>query len=142
MLNTFAGAPFLTIYNGSKGYINAHSKTLQCELLGRGKDVIVHVSHFRDLQQGLFANVSKSILVGKVVSGTIKIATGFAVPTSRIMAKATLDNVGLGNCVMTTYLPHLLQAKLLELLPESLAFKMLWKAIAGSLTAEEKAKML
>ena len=43
------------------------------------------------------------MLVGKVTSNSFNGELAFATPDSRTMAKAALDNLGLGRCVMTPF---------------------------------------
>ena len=52
----------MTVYAGTKGYIDVHSKCLATELKGRDKDVLVH-----------------SVGVGKVSSNAVHAEVGFAV---------------------------------------------------------------
>ena len=118
------GSPYISVYAGSKGYLNVHSLSLQCELWGRGKDVLVH-----------------SILVGKVASNSFRGEQSFSTPDSRTMAKATLDNLGLGRCVMIPYLPHLLQASAFNILPEFLGRRLMWDAMAAAMKDDREGKM-
>ena len=96
------GSPKLTVYAGSKAYLEAFSRSLDAELVMQGKDVTVH-----------------SVLVGLVKSGLVKVDTGFFTPTSRVMAAAILKRIG-GPLEIAPYWPHALQAFFVKLLPRRL----------------------
>ena len=81
------------------------------------------------------------MLVGKVTSNSFNGELAFATPDSRTMAKAALDNLGLGRCVMTPYLPHLLQAASFRILPEFLGRRLMWDAMATAIKEDREGKL-
>ena len=95
------GLPYLSVYGGSKGYIDTLTRALSAEMRAEGKDVEV-----------------MGIRVGSVQSQGNDVESGFFIPTSRRMAKAALDRVGCGRMMVCAFWPHALQVRLAEMLPE------------------------
>ncbi|MCJ1403124.1 hypothetical protein MMC11_006347 [Xylographa trunciseda] len=100
---SYLEGPWISVYVGTKGYLISYSNALQTELRADGKDVTVH-----------------AVLVGAVSSNGLKVETSLFVPSSRVEAKATLDNVGRGSVSITPYLPHAIQKFFLTNAPPSL----------------------
>ncbi len=94
------GFPWLTVYSGTKSYLTTWTKALSRELRASKHDIEV-----------------LCIGVASVQSGQNLAEESFFVPSSRAMAKASLERVGCGQTSVTGYLPHALQRAPLDLLP-------------------------
>lgn len=96
------GMPYLSVYSGSKGYLEAFTRALRAEMRGEGKQVEV-----------------LAIQAGYVQTRSNPMATGYFVPSSRRFAAAVLNRVGCGRDVVFGYWPHWLQALGFVVLPEA-----------------------
>lgn len=113
------GAPWMSMYSGSKAFNMSWSKSLAMEMQGEGHPVEV-----------------LGIIIGVVTSvAHRKRPSTFFMPTSRAMASAALDKVGCGKMEVVGYFPHALQLALFSILPEWL----MRKAMTGALLAEKRA---
>jgi short-subunit dehydrogenase len=95
------GLPYLSVYSGSKGYIESFTKALNTEMKAEGKDIDVI-----------------GIKVGSVQSAGNDVQLGFFIPTSRQMASASLNRVGCGRALISAYWPHFLQTLGFEIIHE------------------------
>ena len=104
-ISSFAsiGIPWITVYSGTKGYVNAFSNALQMEIFVQGKNITVH-----------------SALCGNVQSAGNRSELSLFTPSSRRWASSMLNSVGVGLTVDAPYLLHKLQWSAVSLLPESI----------------------
>lgn len=122
--NATIGLPYLSVYGGSKGYIDSFTRALSAEMSAEGKDVEV-----------------MGIQVGSVQSSGNDVAGGFFIPTSRRMAKAALERVGCGRMMVSAFWPHALQVGLAEMLPEGWLREIGIRTVTGlKILKEEKEK--
>ena len=115
------GVPCLSVYAGTKGYLEAHSESLQTELVAKNQDVTIH-----------------AVRVGSVQSAGNKSNTGFLVPSSRAMARATLGKVGSSSVAITPYFPHALLKFFIEILPPRMRQQALIRAMEDTRAAIDK----
>ena len=95
------GAPRVSVYSGTKGYLASWSEALQTELVMQGRDVKIHC-----------------VIVGNVQSGGYGIEhANLMVPTPKRMARAALDKAGAWSVAITPYLPHAISAYIMGRLP-------------------------
>ena len=99
--NVVLGFPYLDVYSGSKGYIDAFTRALSAEMVAEGKQVEV-----------------LGIRVSAVRSAGNNSREGLFIPTSRRMAEVALERVGCGRVLLCAFWPHALQLGLMEMLPE------------------------
>ncbi|WPH04987.1 short chain dehydrogenase [Acrodontium crateriforme] len=111
-------SPYASVYAGAKAYNKAWSRSLSLEMVAEGHNVEV-----------------LNILVGEVSSGSQPQELNFFCPSSRRMAKASLDKVGCGKDVVWAYWPHQLQFGTILKLPRAIMNRMIL-----SMVLEEKAK--
>jgi short-subunit dehydrogenase len=97
------GAPYLCVYVGSKGFIEAFTRGLKTEIRAEAENVEVI-----------------GIRTGNVLSGSNKVRTSFFTPTSRVMARAALARVGCGQTLIAAYWPHWLQLVPFNIFPEKI----------------------
>ena len=98
------GAPYLSVYVGTKGFISAFTRALNAEMRAEGKNIEVI-----------------GIQVGNVLSGSNNVETNFFTPTSRRMARSALARVGCGRMVVAAYWPHWLQLIVFDIFHEKIA---------------------
>lgn len=113
-------APYLTMYSGSKSYGKAWSRSLDLEQRAEGRDVEVI-----------------SIMVGQVATNADPRPTSFFIPSSRGMAKASLDKVGCGYSVVFGYWPHYLNYWIMTQTPAFIAERVVMKIARGLKDKEE-----
>jgi len=94
--------PYLTTYSGTKAFIRQFSKTLRLELVATGHEEVEVMS----------------VVAAKVQSGGMKTETGWAVPSSRDFARATLHKVGRGRAEITPWWGQSVQLWVMGLLPD------------------------
>jgi short-subunit dehydrogenase len=110
-------APYLTIYSGSKAYIQAWSRSLSAEMIAEGFDVEV-----------------LGLVVGEVQAQHTTSNGGPFKPSSRAFARSALHKVGCGRALVVPYAGHVLQRWVLGCWPEWLQVRILvdvakkWKA--------------
>jgi 17beta-estradiol 17-dehydrogenase / very-long-chain 3-oxoacyl-CoA reductase len=97
---TSFGLPWLTVYAGTKGFVNSFSKSLAAEMRAEGEDVEV-----------------LAVIVGSVKTAGNDVDEGVFTPKARKMASASLDRVGCGWMVTWGYWLHRLQGIGFEILP-------------------------
>ncbi|PSN69568.1 short chain dehydrogenase [Corynespora cassiicola Philippines] len=97
-----------SVYSGTKAYIKAWSRSLSLEVKGEGHNVEV-----------------MGILVGSVSSGSQPAPITFFCPTSRCMARYSLDKVGCGKDVLWGYWPHHLEFGVIMSLPTAIMKKII-----------------
>ncbi|KAJ5625191.1 hypothetical protein N7510_001500 [Penicillium lagena] len=101
------GMPYVSLYSGTKGFVNSFTLALEAENKAEGLGVEV-----------------LGLRVGQVRSaGLDYVKPGLFVPDSRTMAAAGLDRVGCGRVIVTGYFWHWLQCISLDLLPRWLMMK-------------------
>ena len=106
------GIPMLSVYAGTKGYINSFSEALQADLIKAGKDVTVH-----------------SILVGGVATTNSRLPKGFFIPTPRAMAASTIWRAGKGTVTMAGAYRHAFQTFGIINCPQWLRQRMLIRSL-------------
>ena len=111
-------SPYVSVYAGAKAYNKAWSRSLSLEMEAEGHAVEV-----------------MNILVGAVSSGSQPLDLSFFCPSSRRMAKHSLDKVGCGRDVIWGYWPHHLQFSMVSSLPRPFMDK-----IVLGIALEEKSK--
>lgn len=97
------GMPWLSVYSGSKAYVDSFSHALHAELTAEKTSVEV-----------------LALRVGNVQSQSNRSAASFFTPDARTMARAGLNRVGCGRILVWGYWPHVLQGLFMILVPRSL----------------------
>jgi 17beta-estradiol 17-dehydrogenase / very-long-chain 3-oxoacyl-CoA reductase len=100
------GMPYLSVYSGTKAYINSWSDALTTEMEGEKRNVEV-----------------LAIVVGSVQTTSNSNPLSLFHPRADAFARATLDKVGCGKAVVYGYLPHALQAVFFSFFPDWMARK-------------------
>lgn len=102
------GMQNISIYSGTKGYVESISRALEAEMgvYGRGIEVL-------------------GIRVGSVQSQGNDIAASWFNPSSRSMAEAALNRVGCGRPVVWGYWPHALQGISFDVIPRSILIRVI-----------------
>lgn len=95
------GIPYISVYSGTKAFVEAFSTALDMELRMEGVDVEV-----------------LALRVGEVRSTQHNVATNFFIPTTGSFVKTALERVGCGKVVVKGYWRHWLQILPFEVLPE------------------------
>lgn len=93
--------PYLSVYSGSKAYNKVWSRSLAAEMKAEGHNIEVIC-----------------ILIGMVSTAGLPKETSLWIPTSRQMAKSSLNVVGCGRYEVWPYWPHALQLKVITSLPK------------------------
>lgn len=106
------GMPYLTVYSGSKGFVDTFSYALQAEMTATKANTEV-----------------LALRVGNVQSQGNITETDFFTPTSRVMARAGLARVGCGRTLVWGYWPHALYTSLLDIFPRSFMVPMIVNAL-------------
>jgi 17beta-estradiol 17-dehydrogenase / very-long-chain 3-oxoacyl-CoA reductase len=101
-------SPYASVYAGAKAYNKAWSRSLSLEMKAEGHAVEV-----------------MNILVGEVSSGSQPQDLNLFCPSSRRMAKDSLDKVGCGKDVVWGHWPHHLQFGMIMSLPRVIMEKMI-----------------
>ena len=118
-----SGAPYATVYGGSKAFNMAMSSSLAMEIKAEGKDIEV-----------------LAIPIGRVTNVShYKEPYSFFTPTARIIGKSCVDRVGCGRKVVVGYVGHAMQTFVLDLLP-SIVYEMLVIPIMKGQATEESKK--
>jgi 17beta-estradiol 17-dehydrogenase / very-long-chain 3-oxoacyl-CoA reductase len=101
--------PYVSVYSSTKSLNLSLSNALNFEFPAEGHEV-----------------ETLCIVVGSVKSaGNAGAKQGWAVPTTRGMAKSALERVGCGRAAVAGYWAHGLQVGFLKLMPEGVVRKML-----------------
>lgn len=102
-------SPYLSVYAGTKAYIESWSRSLACEMKADGEDIEV-----------------LGLIVGEVqASFDREKPTSFTRCSSRRLAHDALNKVGCGRRIVTPYVGHELAGVVVKLMPEWLADKIL-----------------
>lgn len=102
-------SPYLSVYSGTKSYIEGWSRSLACEMKAEGQDVEVI-----------------GLIIGEVAaSWDREKPTSFTRPSSLKFAGAALDKVGCGRRIITPYIGHALPMKLMHSMPQWVADRIL-----------------
>jgi short-subunit dehydrogenase len=123
-ISSFAsyGMPYISVYSGTKGFVDSFTRALEAEMKAEGSGVEV-----------------LGLRVGQVRSaGLDYVKSGLFVPESRTMAAAGLDRVGCGRPVVTGYFWHWLQGLSLGIMPRWLMMKIIIRNIQELRALEEE----
>lgn len=102
-------SPYLSVYAGTKAYIESWSRSVACEMKADGRDVEII-----------------GLIIGEVAASFDREKpTSFTRPSSLDFAGTALDKVGCGQRVITPYIGHALPILAMRLMPEWLADKIL-----------------
>ncbi|KAK4550705.1 hypothetical protein LTR36_000284 [Oleoguttula mirabilis] len=113
-------APWTTVYSGSKAYNKAWSRSLGAEMKAEGHDIEVIC-----------------ILLGVTATAMMQKKTSLMIPSSRQMAKSSLDVVGCGRSEVWAYWPHAVQFGPVLNLPQSVIEKISIGALRNEKAADE-----
>lgn len=102
------GMPWLSVYSGSKGYVDSISHSLDAELTAEKTSV-----------------EALALRVGNVQSQGNRSETSLFTPDARTMARAGLNRVGCGRILIWGYWPHVLQGLAMSVLPRALMVSMI-----------------
>jgi short-subunit dehydrogenase len=116
-----AGFPWLSIYSGSKGYIDSFSGSLQAEMKAYGRKIEV-----------------LPLRVGSVSTSGLDIKANLFSPTGRTMASAALNRVGCGEYIVWGYWWHRLQGLGFDILPRSVLLSAVTKRLRQLKSAEDR----
>jgi hypothetical protein len=100
------GLPYISIYSGTKGFVDSFTRALQAECAAEKNGVEV-----------------MGLKVGQVSTPGYPHGPNLFIPTARVMAKAGLDRVGSGKTIVWGYFWHWLQGLSFILLPRSMLMK-------------------
>jgi short-subunit dehydrogenase len=100
------GLPYISIYSGTKGFVDSFTRALQAECAAEKNGVDV-----------------MGLKVGQVSTPGYPHGPNLFIPTARVMAKAGLDRVGSGKTIVWGYFWHWLQGLSFILLPRSILMK-------------------
>lgn len=100
--------PTLTVYSGSKGFVESFTRSLQAEVTLEGKDVEV-----------------LGLRVANTNSQVNDVPVGLFTPTSRTLASAALNRVGCDGPLVWAYWPHSLQGLSFHLIPKNMLIRIL-----------------
>lgn len=102
------GLPYLTVYSGTKGYVDSFTRALEAECAVEKPGVQV-----------------MGLRVAQVKTAGIKfdVQESLFVASARTMAKAGLDRVGCGKTIVWGYFWHWLQGLLFSVLPRSVVMR-------------------
>ncbi|MCJ1330705.1 hypothetical protein MMC10_007391 [Thelotrema lepadinum] len=110
---SYLGFPMLSVYGGTKGYVNSFAESMQLEFMKLGKDVTVH-----------------GVLVGSVATEFSGHECSFFTPTPEEMAKGMLGRAGKAPVIMNGYWPHALQGFMVDCMPDWMRQRNFLKIIA------------
>lgn len=116
------GFPFLSVYSGTKGYVDSFTRALEAECAVEKPGVKV-----------------MALRVGQVKTAAFDVAEGLFVPTARVMAGAGLNRVGCGKTIVWGYFWHWVQGLSFSVLPRWVLMR-ITAAKLRALKEEEKAK--
>ncbi|KAJ5114345.1 hypothetical protein NUU61_000104 [Penicillium alfredii] len=94
------GMPYITVYSGSKGFVDSFTRSLRAEVSAEGLPVEV-----------------MALRVGEVRTAGYDIAPSLFVPTGRTLAAAGLNRVGSGQDLVWGYFWHWVQGVSFDVLP-------------------------
>ncbi|EAW07205.1 putative short chain dehydrogenase/reductase [Aspergillus clavatus NRRL 1] len=94
------GMPTLSVYSGTKGFVDSFTRSLQAEMTIDGKDVEV-----------------LGLRVGNTQSKGNDVKVNLFTPTSRALADAALNRVGCGGPIVWAYWLHSLQGLSFHIVP-------------------------
>ncbi|QIW97541.1 hypothetical protein AMS68_003059 [Peltaster fructicola] len=114
--------PYLTVYAGLKSYNKVWSRSLQTELLADNNG---HVE-------------VKAIIVGRTATERGGREASLMIPTSRQMAKSSLESVGSSHSVVAPFWAHSLQDNIIGLFPQWFLNRFTFD-IARKIMADERA---
>lgn len=97
-------SPYLSVYAGTKAFVESWSRSLSAEMKADGNDVEV-----------------LGLIVGEVQASWNRSPTSFMRPSSRRLAKDALDKVGCGRRIVTPYIGHELAGLAVGMMPEWLS---------------------
>ncbi|OQD81652.1 hypothetical protein PENANT_c026G06449 [Penicillium antarcticum] len=120
------GLPYITVYSGSKGYVESFTGALSAEMKAEGKELEV-----------------MALKAAEVQSGGYDVPTGLFVPKARTLASAGLNRVGCGRDIVWAYFWHWVQGISMDILPRWVLMKfsaMKLKGIREWMTEKEKRK--
>jgi short-subunit dehydrogenase len=100
------GLPYITVYSGSKGFVESFTGALSAEMKAEGKMIEV-----------------MALKSAEVQSGGYDIPTSLFVPTARMLASAGLNRVGCGREIVWAYFWHWVQGISMDVLPRWVLMK-------------------
>ncbi|KAK6336135.1 hypothetical protein TWF696_001702 [Orbilia brochopaga] len=118
------GLPYVQLYSGSKGFVNAFSIAMNAEMYAMGRDIQV-----------------MSVTPSSVKGAGFKQAKGSLLPDADMISKAILDRVGSGRTVISPYWLQAAQDAILRSLPHSW-YPMLVTGAVSALKKEEEEEEL
>lgn len=119
------GFPYISVYSGTKGYVDSFTRALEAECAAEKPGVKV-----------------MGLRVGQVKTAGFDIAESLFVPGARRMAKAGLDRVGCGKTIVWGYFWHWVQGLSFSVLPRWMLMRITTaKLMALKKEGEVKAKM-
>lgn len=107
------GSPLLSVYAGTKAFVDSFSRSLACEYAGKGITVQCQVPHF------------VATAMSKIRKPTL------LTPSPADYAAASLDALAAGGAVVVPYWAHALQAAALDALPQWLLRRVLMSMHLG-----------
>ncbi|KAJ5753435.1 uncharacterized protein N7511_007588 [Penicillium nucicola] len=120
------GLPYITVYSGSKGYVESFTGALSAEMKAEGKEIEV-----------------MALKSAEVQSGGYDVPTSLFVPKARALASAGLNRVGCGREIVWAYFWHWVQGISMDILPRWVLMKfsaMKLKEIRDWMQEKEKRK--
>ncbi|EEH16132.1 hypothetical protein PABG_06219 [Paracoccidioides brasiliensis Pb03] len=111
---TAVGMPYLTVYAGTKAYIQSFTNGLNMEMKAEGKQIDV-----------------MSMVLASVQTAGNPLGRGFFVPTPDKIARSSLRRVGCGCVSVTPYWRHRLQKLAMDVLPAALVRRLVVYNIKG-----------
>lgn len=117
------GFPYLSVYSGTKGYVDSFTRALEAECAAEKPGVKV-----------------MGLRVGQVKTAGFAIEESLFVPSARRMAKAGLDRVGCGKTIVWGYFWHWVQGLSFSVLPRWVLMR-ITTAKLMALKKEARAKM-
>lgn len=116
------GMPFISVYSGSKGFVDTFTRALEAENVAEGRNLDVMCLRVGQVRTVAFDNIEASTFV----------------PMPRKLASAALNRVGCGRVIVWAYFPHWLQGLMFDVFPRSLLMKITSKKMAELKKLEEE----
>lgn len=100
------GLPYISVYSGTKGFVDSMTRALEAEIKAEGKEIEV-----------------LGLRVASVQSAGFDFEASLFTPSARRMAAAGLNRVGCGGVIVYGYFWHWVQGLSFDLLPRGLLMK-------------------